>query len=283
MPSLYIKDVLFIQEKKKCTGPETFLHGGHFRGVLLKDVLLKAGMKHVRKWEPGVYVKVIDTQGREVVFSFGEIFYSSIGRSILLAYEEKDRPMIFPEGVCDLLVSTDVRAGRHLSGVSRIEVFRVEVEMLAYEDKKEKVVRPPTLDFTILDHKTGASRKIDLETLEALPAIRLPFAVMAGDCEGFRGIHSFEGALLKDLLVQYGVDPCRPDYSRYVLAASKDGFCATFSFGELFNSRLNNNLIIAYKEDDVFLNERQGFAMSVAGEDNLGGRSVKRIQRIELF
>jgi len=283
MPSLFIKDVLFIQEKERCGDSEKFIHGAHFRGVLLKDVLLKAGMKYVRKWEPGVYITVYDTQGKEEVFSFGEIFYSSIGRSVLLAFEENDKPMVFPQGVCDLLVSTDLRAGRRLQGVSRIEVSRVDVEMLAYDDKKEKVVRPPTLAFMLMDHKTGATRNISLETLKALPPVRLPFAVMAGDCEGFRGIYSFEGILLKDLLVQSGVDPCRPEYNRYVLVASEDGFCATFSFGELFNSRLNNNLVIAYKLDDALLNESQGFAMSVAGEDNLGGRSVKRIQRIELF
>ena len=280
MPSISIRDVLLIKEKNDCSDPEEFISGAAYRGVLLRDLLLKAGMKYVRKWEPGVYIRVYGSDGKTVVFSFGEIFYSSIGRSVMIAYEEKADAI---PGTGDLIVTTDLRAGRHIKRVSRIEVNRVNVEMLAYEDKKENILRPPTLDFQILDHKTGNTRKMDLEILQQLPRIHIPFAVMAGDCEGFRGIHAFEGVLIKDILISSDFSPCGQDYNRIVLVSSEDGFCAVFSFGELFNSRLNNNLVIAYKKDGAFLNTDEGFSMSVAGEDNLGGRSVKRIHKLEIF
>ena len=284
MPGFFIKDVLLIREKDgNCDQPEELIDGAAFRGVLLRDILLKAGMKYVRKWEPGVFIHVYGANNKEVVFSFGEVFYSSIGRSILVAYEKNHEEMHFDEGIGDLIVSTDLRAGRWIHGISRIVVERVDVQMKAYDDKKQNVVRPPTREFTLIDHKTGKSQIVDLGLMQRLPRVYLPFAVMAGDCEGFRGIHSFEGGLLKDLLVQFGITPCRPEYNRYVLVSSEDGFCATFSFGELFNSRLNNNLLIAYKKDEQFLNEADGFAKTVAGEDNLGGRSVKRIYKIEIF
>lgn len=283
MGSLYIKDVLLIKEKTGCTGPEELISGSSYRGILLKDILLKAGMKFTRKWEPGVFIRVKGSNQEDVVFSFGEIFYSSIGRSVLIAYEQNSRPMDFKNGAGSLIVTTDVRAGRFIAEVREVIVERVNVVMKAYDDKKEKIVRTATSELIISDHQTQQTTKITLQSLLQFPVIRLPFAVMAGDCEGFRGIYAFEGTLLKDILIPAGVNPCRPDYRRYALVSSEDGFCATFSMGELFNSRLNNNIMIAYKRDGNILNASDGFAMSVVGEDNLGGRSVKRIQRIEIF
>ena len=106
---------------------------------------------------------------------------------------------------------------------------------------------------------------------------------MAGDCEGFGGIYSFDGTPLRLLLEDSGYKGCSYDYSRYVLVESEDGFCTTYSFGELFNSRLSSNIIIAYIKNNSPLGAKDGFAMSVVREDGMGGRSVKRIYKIEVF
>jgi DMSO/TMAO reductase YedYZ molybdopterin-dependent catalytic subunit len=71
-------------------------------------------------------------------------------------------------------------------------------------------------------------------------------------------------------------------YNRYVLITSDDGYCATFSFGELFNSRLGDQVVIATIKDGKPLSPADGFAMSITGEDSTGGRSVKRIKKIEV-
>jgi DMSO/TMAO reductase YedYZ molybdopterin-dependent catalytic subunit len=106
-------------------------------------------------------------------------------------------------------------------------------------------------------------------------------AVMTGDCEGFRGVYSFEGPTLRAVLEHAGVNLARSDYRRHVVISSSDGFCATFSFGEILNSRLSDNIIIAWKKNGKPMTE-DGFARSVVREDSTGGRSVRRISLIEI-
>jgi hypothetical protein len=55
-----------------------------------------------------------------------------------------------------------------------------------------------------------------------------------------------------------------------------------FSFGELFNSRLGDQVVIATIKERKPLSPEDGFAVSVTGEDSTGGRFVKRIQTIEV-
>ena len=284
LPSFFLKDHYLVKEKASCQeSGEELVSLASYRGVLLRDLLLETGMKYKRKWEPGVLVKVRDVNNKEVIFSFGEIFYSSIGRSILIAYEKNGKQIDFKSGAGELVISTDLRAGRHLDEIKEIVVERVEVELKAYDDKKNKTMRPPTTKFTIVDHKNNLSKDISIDDLKSLPVISIPKALMAGDCEGFGGLFSFKGASLRSLLNYFGITECPVDYDRYVLVSSEDGFCATFSLGELYNSRLSDNIVIAYEKDEKPLEPKDAFAMSVAREDSTGGRSVKRIQRIEIY
>jgi hypothetical protein len=63
---------------------------------------------------------------------------------------------------------------------------------------------------------------------------------------------------------------------------SDGGDCATCPFGELSNSRLGDQVVIATIKDGKPLSLADGVAMSVPGEDSTGGRSVKRFQNIEV-
>jgi DMSO/TMAO reductase YedYZ molybdopterin-dependent catalytic subunit len=104
-----------------------------------------------------------------------------------------------------------------------------------------------------------------------------------GDCEGFHGVYTYEGILLRDLLEKLRLPSFPYPYDRFIAITSENGFCATYSIGELFNSRLGNNIIVAYRKDGQTLGPEEGFAMMVAAEDNTGGRSVKRISRLILY
>ena len=283
MPPSHISALVRIEEKATLTDPEKDSGTDRYSGVLLRDILEKAGMKYVRKWEPGVYIRVKGEADQEAVFSFGEIFYSSSGRSILLAYEKSGSPIKTEEGLGELAIATDVRAGRFVKGIKEIIVERVDIPMIAYDDKKKKVVRPPTNSLSIIDHRTSKSREFKPEDLDSLPGLYIRNALMAGDCEGFNGVYAFEGPLLRSILEWFGLFWENRDYGRYVVISSEDGFCATFSMGELFNSRLDNNIIIAKKKGGELLGPNAGFATSVVGEDSTGGRSVKRIKRIEIY
>ena len=273
-----IPEVPVIPERIRDGKDKELVSQTTFRGVLLRDILFKAGMKHERKWEPGVFINVRNKEGNDVVFSFGEIFYSSIGRSVLISYERDSRP-------CPptLVVATDIHDGRMIADVSDIIVSRVNVELFAYDDRAKEVVRPPSSEFTLIDRAGKKQRAIKAADLKPLPSTHIPAAVLIGDCEGFHGIHSLDGVPLATLLRMFLTIPDPAPYDRYVVITSSDGYCATYSFGELFNSRLGNQIVIAMIKDGKPLPSTDGFAMSITGEDSTGGRSVKRIERIEVY
>ncbi len=278
MPPFSVRDVPVIPERVRDRKDEERVTQTTFRGVLLRDVLYRAGMKHKRKWEPGVLIRVFNRAGRDVVFSFGEIFYSSIGRSVLLAYERDGKPCPLT-----LVAATDIHDGRMMADPSEIRVARVDVELLAYEDKAQNRVRPPSTEFTIADRAGSKTRVVKPADLKKFRAVHIPAAVLIGDCEGFHGIHSLDGVPLSVLLKQFLTIPDPAPYNRYVLITSEDGYAATFSFGELFNSRLGDQVVIATMKDGKPLTPSDGFAMSIVEEDSTGGRSVKRIKRIEVY
>jgi DMSO/TMAO reductase YedYZ molybdopterin-dependent catalytic subunit len=277
MPPFLIRDVPLIPERVRDRKDEEKVTQTTFRGVLLRDVLWKAGMKYKRKWEPGAFIQVRNKNNREIVFSFGEIFYSSIGRSVLIAYEREELP-------CPptLVAATDIHDGRMMTDLTEIKVSRVDVELLAYDDKARNRVRPPSTKFTVLDPVSKKQQVIRPADLKALPSIHVPNAVMIGECEGFHGIHSLDGVPLGTLLRRMLSIPDPAPYNRYVLITSDDGYCATYSFGEIFNSRMGDQIVIATIKDGKPLLPTDGFAMSVTGEDSTGGRSVKRIKKIEV-
>jgi DMSO/TMAO reductase YedYZ molybdopterin-dependent catalytic subunit len=281
MDAFHIANVTLLKEKKQ-NEPEGRIGVFNYKGVLLRDILEKAGMKHVRKYEPGVYIRVIGSSSREVVFSFGEIFYSSIGRSVMLAYEKDGKSLSTEDGLGELVVSTDLRSGRGISGVREIRVERVDISMLVYEDMKKNVIRPPTSAFLLSDKKAQKSMQIGLEDLKKLDTLYVRDAVLTGECAGFHGVYSFKGVSLRSLLEKLGVDPYSGAYDRYVVISSENGFSATFSFGEVFNSRLSDDIVIAYEKDGKPLNEEDAVAMSAVREDSTGGRSVRRISKIEM-
>ncbi|MGD0099125.1 MAG: hypothetical protein ABSC60_02120 [Acidobacteriota bacterium] len=277
MPPFLIRDVPVIPERVRDRKDQEKVTQTTFRGVLLRDVLWKAGLKYKRKWEPGVFIRVRNKNNRDVVFSFGEIFYSSIGRSVLIAYEREELPC-----APTLVVATDIHDGRMMTDLTEIKVSRVDVELLAYDDQAKKNVRPPSTEFTVYDQVSKKQQVIKPADLKGLPSIHVPNAVMIGECEGFHGIHSLDGVPWATFLGKILTIPDPAPYDRYVLITSDDGYCATYSFGELFNSRLGDQVVIATIKDGKPLSPTDGFAMSVTGEDSTGGRSVKRIKKVEV-
>jgi hypothetical protein len=278
LPPFLIRDVPVIPERVRDRKDEERVSQTTFRGVLLRDILYKAEMKNKRKWEPGTFIRVRNAEKKEIVFSFGEIFYSSIGRSVLVAYERDERPC-----APMLVVATDIHDGRMMTNITEIHVVRVEVKLLAYDDQAKKIVRPPSIEFTLFDTAGKTQHVLQQADFNTLPTTHVPNAVLIGDCEGFHGIHSLDGVSLSALLKKYLTIPDPAPYERYVLISSDDGYCATFSFGELFNSRLGDQIVIATVKDGKPLSSGDGFAMSITGEDSTGGRSVRRIKKIEVF
>lgn len=218
-----------------------------------------------------------------MIFSFGEIFYSSIGRSTLLSYRKNGKSVSHSTDGLELIVSNDIRSGRRIEAVTEIIVERVDIDMKVYQEKKNKITRPATTYFQISDQQTGHTKKITIENLAGLPEIQIHDKVQIGYCEGFHGVYSYAGVSLRSLLEKELFVSGAYHYDRYVAIHSENGFCAAFSIGELFNSKLGNNIVMAYKKDGKMLASDEGVLMMVAGEDSTGGRSIKRISHIIIF
>jgi hypothetical protein len=162
-------------------------------------------------------------------------------------------------------------------------VERADIEMKVYEERKNNIIQPPTSSFEIVDKRSGQTHTVTMEHLTDLPLIQIRNKVQVGDCEGFHGVYSYEGGSLPARLEKLQVIEFPRQFDRYIAVSSKNGFCATFSIGELFNSRLENNIIIAFKKGGQSLGPEEAFGMMVVPEDNTGGRSVKRINHMYIF
>ncbi|SDU50813.1 molybdopterin-dependent oxidoreductase [Desulfobacula phenolica] len=283
MSEFHINAVSILKEKQNKADKEKLIEVADYGGVLLRDILEKAGMKYKRKWEPAVFIRVKGIKDEEVIFSFGEIFYSSIGRSTLLTYRKDGKLIGSSNGCPGLIVSNDIRNGRRIKAVTEIIVERVDIKMKVYEERKKNILQPSTSYLELIDKKSGNTQKVTFEDLTGLPELQIHDKVQIGDCEGFHGVYSYEGVTLRSFLEKQQFVSQPYFYDRYVAVHSENGFCATFSIGELFNSKLGNNIVMAYKKDGKMLAPDEGFLMMVAGEDNTGGRSVKRISNIIIF
>jgi DMSO/TMAO reductase YedYZ molybdopterin-dependent catalytic subunit len=282
MDSTFLAKVVVISEKIHQKDNDKLNHIANYRGVLLRHVLEQAGMTFVGKYEPGVFI-TIKGSTTSTVFSLGEIFYSIAGKSILIAYEKGGEGIHFSDGCGDLVVATDIRSGRMISGIKEIVVERVNIKMMAYSDTTKNIMRPPSSKLSLVNYGNGKSLEFSIADLKSLPSEHLPAIVMIGDHEGFNGIYSFDGVPLRALLEKTDFKEIASPYNHYVVVSSEDGFCATFSAGELFNSRLMDDAVIAYLQDGKPLGPRDGFAMSVVRGDCNAGRSVKRINKVEIF
>lgn len=96
-----------------------------YRGVRLYEVIDQSGLKlnpdqksdQLRK-----YLVISAKDGYEVLVSWGEIDPEFANAPILLAWEEDGETLTGEDGPVRLVVPTDRRGGRYVSGVVRVEV-----------------------------------------------------------------------------------------------------------------------------------------------------------------
>jgi DMSO/TMAO reductase YedYZ molybdopterin-dependent catalytic subunit len=96
------------------------------RGVLLREVLLEAGLTISVPKERGRYVIVATaTDGYTATFSYHELFTNPTGDDVLLLYEEDGKP-IEQDGAIVLLCAHDkITGARHVKWLQTIEVRRL--------------------------------------------------------------------------------------------------------------------------------------------------------------
>lgn len=95
-------------------------------GVLLKDILNKAGIKQRNHTDRNFYIVVRATDGYKATFSWAEIFNNPTGENTYIIFEENNNPLT-KKGAMMLICNNDIKTGpRHVNWLKSIEVNRVD-------------------------------------------------------------------------------------------------------------------------------------------------------------
>jgi DMSO/TMAO reductase YedYZ molybdopterin-dependent catalytic subunit len=102
---------------------------GGYRGVLLRDLITRAGLRNESPtdFKRTVFVTTAH-DGYAVTFSWHELFNTPVGEGVLVAYECGGKPLSFDEGAPLLFSAADIMpAPRHVKRLARIHAHVVRV------------------------------------------------------------------------------------------------------------------------------------------------------------
>jgi len=276
---------------------EVFENGGYrgvfvFRGIPLKTLLetvfiQKEETDFNKRVDLAIVVKNRD--GKQVVLSWGEVFYKNPGR-VIVAFS--GRP-IMPHKDCNrchspetykprldqlhrqigypkLVVSGDAYADRSLEDIMSIQVVDLKPKMPA---KKLKTLFSP--EFVV----SGAVNKpITITDLSAYPRKAVK-ARHLGEGKGYHGIDLMEGTPLRSVLNKAGITP---DLNTVFLISAPDGYRSLFSYGELFLDPAGDRIILADRMNGRPM-KKNGKFFFVPPDDLMADRDVKAVQKIEVI
>jgi DMSO/TMAO reductase YedYZ molybdopterin-dependent catalytic subunit len=100
---------------------------GGYGGIRLIDLLEEADIRQDERHAlRRTYVVAVASDGYQAVFSWGELFNTAVGRTVLVAIERDGAPLREGEGRIALVSLADERPGlRHVKWLTRVEVRRV--------------------------------------------------------------------------------------------------------------------------------------------------------------
>jgi DMSO/TMAO reductase YedYZ molybdopterin-dependent catalytic subunit len=100
---------------------------GRYGGIRLTDLLEEADIKQDERHAlRRTYVVAVATDGYQAIFSWGELFNTSVGQGVLVAFERDGQPLREGEGRIALVSTADNRIGvRHVKWLTKIDVRRV--------------------------------------------------------------------------------------------------------------------------------------------------------------
>ncbi|MCG3692289.1 molybdopterin-dependent oxidoreductase [Aliarcobacter butzleri] len=125
---------------------------------------------------------------------------------------------------------------------------------------------------------------LDVEELEKLSYFKsnsTPLVCMSGETKD--NVESYEGVLLKDIIDKAVVDiKSKKDFNKiYIQVISKDGYETIFSYNEVFNTKLGDNIIVFYKKNGKYLENYQGKIGLISIDDIKNGpRHIKWLEKI---
>ena len=96
------------------------------RGVLLRDIINKAGIKQLDHADRNFYIVARASDGYKATFSWAELFNNPTGEHTYIIFEENNQPII-KNGAMVLSCNNDIKTGpRHVNWLKSIEVKRVD-------------------------------------------------------------------------------------------------------------------------------------------------------------
>lgn len=94
---------------------------------------------------------------------------------------------------------------------------------------------------------------------------------------------TYEGVLLKEIIDQAKIDvKNRKDLNKvYIMAIASDNYKVLFSWNELFNSKIGDNVLIFLKKNGKLLDKNEGKLALISVEDiNENPRHIKWLEKI---
>lgn len=271
---------------------------GEFHGVFwLKGVPLRSllAMAKVGK-ESGVFSKRIDTalvirtkDGKQVVLSWGEVFYRNPG-DVILAFAARPvrphkscaachEPDVYQPwlsqlerqvGLPKLVLAKDFFSDRALEGVTSIEV--VGLSPGQWGPKKKGKLHHPTFSLSGPGSSPVTYKKLpDLARSQIL-------ANHVGEGKGYHGRDIFIGVPLIELLKKQGI---KGDLNSVLLISAPDGYRSLVSWGELFMSDLGRRILIADTKNGKPI-DADGRFILVMPDDLWADRMVKATAKVEV-
>lgn len=126
--------------------------------------------------------------------------------------------------------------------------------------------------------------KLDVKELEKMSYFKggsVPIVCMSGETKD--NVERYEGVLLKDILdkAEILIDSRKDLNKIYIQAISKDGYETIFSYNEIFNTKLGDNIIVFYKKDGKYLEDYHGKIALISIDDIKNGpRYIKWLEKI---
>jgi len=275
---------------------------GKFHGVYLhKAVPLRTllDMAQVIKQDQAfnkqidLAIRVTDATGKQVVLSWGEIYYSNPAE-IAIAYaatpvkpgmtearcqkchgpeiyrqslDVYEKPALMPK----LLMRKDFYTDRCLEGITRIEVIDLYPSI-----KVDRFAKLESEDFLV----TGAvAKELTLSEMQEFPRMEMAKKVV-GVHMGYHGLHNYKGVSLAKVLKEAGAGD---ELTKVVMISAPDGYRALFSFGELFQSFAGKRIMLAESDNGKLLQgQRGGKYRIIVPEELVDDRDVLAVERIEV-
>lgn len=122
MPSHRIAELPLICQSGANRGKLENIRGVRLRDLLESAVIVAPGHNDVKK----MAIVAAASDGYKVVFSWSELFNSSVGDGVLVFFERNGMPLADDEGRIALVSAADTRSGpRHVRWLQNIEVRKI--------------------------------------------------------------------------------------------------------------------------------------------------------------